>query len=648
MSSTKTETSAEARGQGSSGRNEAAGGGLRRIAPFVRPALPRLVTGAFFALLAGLAALAIPQALERVVNGPLADAARTGGGGTGEREAIIGWMAVILGLGLAEAACIYLRRILILRPSTGVEYDMRMAMFRHLQDLPIAFHDRWAGGQLLSRAVSDLGMLRRWIAFGSVTLVVNTLTIAVGAVLLIGMVGLLGVIYLLGGLVVVALSFNLARQIRFTSRAAQDKQGDLATAVEESVHGIRVLKAFGRGEYALDGFSRQAGELREIEMAKARSVSSLTFGLTALPDVVLAICLLLGIYQVSTGTTSVGHLVAFFATAAVLTGPIEQLGMVLALTLGARTAIDRYGEVMDTVNTVTDPEPGRQRDRAEATLDHDGAGAVEFREVAFAYESPRTDPDAAAPDATPATTAPAVLEGIDLRVEPGETLALVGLTGSGKSTLAMLVPRLYDVRAGQITLDGVDIRAVRRSELRRHIAFAFEEATLFSDTVRENVLLGAPDYARTDAHVQRALDIAAADFVADLPQGLDTQIGEEGMSLSGGQRQRLALARAIAARPRVMVLDDPLSALDVDTEERVQTALREELSETTTLLVAHRPSTVALADRVALLHEGRIVAVDTHSNLLATDARYRHVISSFPDNEPLPDQTPATTAEEQR
>lgn len=644
MSSTKTETGAPVSGQHSSGRNAAPTAGLRRIAPFVRPALPRIVAGACFALLAGLAALAIPQALERVVNGPLADAARSGGGGASEREAIIGWMAVILGLGLAEATCIYLRRILILRPSTGVEYDMRMAMFRHLQDLPIAFHDRWAGGQLLSRAVSDLGMLRRWIAFGSVTLVVNTLTIAVGAVLLVGMVGLLGVIYLAGGLVVVALSFNLARQIRFTSRAAQDKQGDLATAVEESVHGIRVLKAFGRGEHALDGFARQAGELREIELAKARSVSSLTFGLTALPDVVLAICLLLGIYQVSTGATSVGHLVAFFATAAVLTGPIEQLGMVLALTLGARTAIDRYCEVMDTVNTVTDPEPGQERDRAEAALDHDGAGAVEFHDVAFGYETPRTDPHAEIPDPTATTiTGPAVLEGIDLQVQPGETLALVGLTGSGKSTLAMLVPRLYDIRAGQITLDGVDIRAVRRSELRRHIAFAFEEATLFSDTVRENVLLGAPDDARSDADVQRALDIAAADFVAELPQGLDTQIGEEGMSLSGGQRQRLALARAIAARPRVMVLDDPLSALDVDTEERVQTALRHELAETTTLLVAHRPSTVALADRVALLHEGRIVAVDTHARLLATDARYRYVISSFPDNEPI-----ATTGEEQR
>jgi ATP-binding cassette subfamily B protein len=286
------------------------------------------------------------------------------------------------------------------------------------------------------------------------------------------------------------------------------------------------------------------------------------------------------------------------------------------MTLDTRTAADRFFDVMDTVNTITDPEHPKTIAQPR--------GELVFDDVHFRYQdSPERFPD--------------LLDGVELRVEPGETMALVGLTGSGKSTLTALTTRLYDVTGGSIRIDGVDIRDLTRYDLRKHIAMAFEDATLFSASVRENVLLGRDDIdvhsAEADAQLAEALEIAQAGFVYDLPDGVETKVGEEGLSLSGGQRQRLALARAVAARPSVLVLDDPLSALDVDTEALVEAALRRVLAATTGLVVAHRPSTVMLADRVALLEGGRITAVGTHHDLLATSEHYRFVISSLEDEE---------------
>jgi ATP-binding cassette subfamily B protein len=280
------------------------------------------------------------------------------------------------------------------------------------------------------------------------------------------------------------------------------------------------------------------------------------------------------------------------------------------MTFDTRTAVDRFFEVMDAPNTIQDPEHPKTIRKAE--------GRLKFTDVHFRYE----DSAAQYPD---------LIDGFDLTLEPGETMALVGLTGSGKSTVTALTTRLYDVTGGSITLDGVDIRDLTRYDLRKHIAMAFEDATLFSASVRDNVLLGRPEASESD--LAEALDIAQSAFVYELPDGLDTKVGEEGLSLSGGQRQRLALARAVAARPDVLVLDDPLSALDVDTEALVEAALRRVLASTTALIVAHRPSTVMLADRVALLQGGRITAVGKHSDLLASSEHYRFVISSLEDEE---------------
>ncbi|MEY2847572.1 MAG: hypothetical protein RI885_237 [Actinomycetota bacterium] len=574
---------------------------LVRIYPYARRAMPRIYLGMASALLAGLVALAIPQVLQQLVDGPLS---------AGDSSQITVPVLIVLGLGVLEALMIWLRRWFVLQPGTRVEAAMRNGFYAHLQDLPVTFHDRWPSGQLLSRAVSDLNAIRRWLSFGFVLLVVNVVTIVVGFVFLISINGMLGVLFLLCSVPLWIYGFIFENRYSVVARRSQDQAGDLATAVEESVHGIRVLKAFGRGKYALENFASQAEDLRGTEIEKARAIAGIWLWLLLVPDVTFALCLLGGVWLTAEEQLSVGELVGFFATATVLRWPIESIGFLLSMTFDARTAVDRFFEVMDERNSITDPEHPRSIDAPE--------GRLVFRDVHFRYQDAPAD-------------AADLLDGIDLELEPGETMALVGVTGSGKSTLTALTTRLYEVTGGGIELDGVDVRDLTRSDLRAHIAMAFEDATLFSATVRENVLLGRPD--GTDADLAEALDIAQASFVRDLPNGVETMVGEEGLSLSGGQRQRLALARAVAAKPDVLVLDDPLSALDVDTEALVEAALRRVLTSTTGLIVAHRPSTVMLADRVALLERGRVTAVGRHSELLATNDHYRFVISSLEDEE---------------
>ncbi|ALJ19181.1 ABC transporter ATP-binding protein [Microbacterium sp. No. 7] len=580
---------------------------LARLLPFVRPVLPRLVLGAVSALLASLAALGIPLVLEAVVRGPIS---------SGDAGQIV-WGAVwILALGLVEAGLVWARRWFVLAPSTQVEYDLRTGFYARLQRLPVAFHDRWQSGQLLSRMMQDISMLRRWLAFGVVLLLVNVLTIAFGSVLLFSWHWLLGVVFLACSAPLWYAGYRFEKTYGTLTRRSQDQAGDLATSVEESVHGIRVLKAFGRGKHALQKFARQAETLRETELSKARAVGWIWFWLVLLPDIAFALCLGTGIYLTQLGELDVPALIAFFALATVLRWPMESIGFLFSFLLDARTATDRLFEVFDEPNTIVDPARPVPLERAR--------GALVFEGVHFRY------PDAADGDRD-------LVDGIDLALRPGETMALVGLTGSGKTTLTTLPTRLYDVTAGRVLLDGVDVRDLTLAQLRTHIGMAFEDSTLFSQSVRDNVLLGREDLdpggPQAEAVLREALAVAQAGFVDELPQGVDTIIGEEGLSLSGGQRQRLALARAVAARPAVLVLDDPLSALDVDTEALVEEALKEVMGDTTTLVVAHRPSTVMLADRVALLEDGRVTAVGTHSELLRANDHYRYVISSLEDDE---------------
>ena len=605
---------------------------LLRLREYARPALPWIGLGMLASLSAQLVALSIPQVLQSIVDGPLTD---------GDAASVVPLALLVLGLGVLEAVLIALRRWFVLTPGTRVEASMRNALYAKLEDLPVSFHDRWPSGQLLSRAVSDLNIIRRWLSFGLVLLVVNLVVIVIGIGILVSMNWMLGLVFLVASVPLWIVGYRFEGRYSEVSRRSQDQAGDLATAVEESVHGIRVLKAFGRGKHALSTFRAQAETLRSTEIEKARLDASIWTWLIVVPAAALSVCLVLGVWLASQGVLTVGELVAFFATAAVLAWPIESIGFLLAFSLDARTATDRFFDILDTRNEITDPERPVSVERPR--------GELVFSDVHFRYQD--------APDRFDD-----LLDGVDLEVRPGETMALVGLTGSGKTTMTALTTRLYDVTAGSITLDGVDIRALSREELRTHIAMAFEDATLFSASVRDNVLLGRPELtgdggadaagtadaagdgpheasgdpevlAEAERVLAEALRIAQAGFVYGLPDGVDTKVGEEGMSLSGGQRQRLALARAVAAKPAVLVLDDPLSALDVSTEAKVEAELRSVLASTTALIVAHRPSTVMLADRVALLEYGRITAVGTHSELLRESEHYRFVISSLEDEE---------------
>ena len=569
---------------------------LWRLVPYAKRALPRIALGAVAAISAHMFALSIPQFLQDLVNSLV----------SGGVDALLPATLLILLLGSLEALMVLLRRWLVLTPGTHVEAGMRNSLFSKLQNLPVSFHDKWPSGQLLSRAIADLSLIRRWLSFGLVLFVANLLTLVVGLAVLFSFNFWLGLIFFLASVPIWITGFRFEAKYGAVARLSQDQAGDLATRVEESVHGVRVLKAFGRGSHAAKQFAAQAKELQSTELRKAKAVANIWLYLILVPELAVGLSMLAGISFAALGQITVGTLVAFFATAMVLRWPTESLGFLLSMTLDAKTATERFFEVMDEPERIQSPQNPSTIKRPK--------GILEFHDVHFRY------PDAPADQRD-------LLNGVNLRLEPGESVALIGVTGSGKSTLTALTTRLYDVTAGSITIDGVDIRDLSLEELRSHIAMAFEDATLFSSSVKENVLLGRPN--STKAHLMQALQIAQAQFALELPNGLDTTIGEEGLSLSGGQRQRLALARAVAAKPKILVLDDPLSALDVDTEAMVEEALRTVLSATTSLIVAHRPSTVMLADKVALLEDGKITAFGTHKQLLKASKHYKYVISSL-------------------
>jgi ATP-binding cassette subfamily B protein len=566
---------------------------LLRLRPFARPYLGLIVLTFAAALAATLAQLAIPLITAAVVDGPIAE---------GDKAGLIPLIGLALLFGVAEAALFFLRRWAMNKSCLQIERDLRDTLYQRLQRLPVAFHDRWASGQLLSRATTDVSTVRRFVGFGAVFLVVNLVTCVVVAALLLATYWPLGLTVLLTTVPLSVLAMRWERRYNVQSRRVQDEQGELTTDVEEAVQGIRVVKSLGRSRLVFGRYDEKATRLRRLELDKIRTLALLWCIFEFHPQVTLAVILVGGAVAVNTGALTIGGLVGFVALFTVLLWPILSLGFLFAFAQETASACDRIGELLDAPITVTD-RPG---------VHPAGLGSparLRFEGVGFTY------PGSAQP----------VLDGIDLEIEPGETVALVGATGSGKTTLTALVSRLYDVTAGRVTVDGVDVRDLPLAQLRTVVATAFEDATLFSMSVRENLTLGRT--GATDADVDEALRVAQAEFVRDLPWGLDTRIGEQGLSLSGGQRQRLALARAVLGRPSVLVLDDPLSALDVHTEALVEEALRTVLSATTALVVAHRPSTVLLADRVALLQDGRITAIGRHSELLAEVPAYRELLA---------------------
>ena len=568
---------------------------LLRLMPYLMPYRARWIAMIVVAMLSLAATVAVPLMTKAVIDGPVRNQDPRG-------LWVVGSVAVAVGV--AEATLWFIRRWLVARATMGVEADIRKDIYARLQILPMAFHGRWQSGQLLSRIMNDLSTIRRLLSFGLVFLMLNILQIVIVTAILLAMYWPLGVVVLLSVVPVSVTMLRFERAFTALSREAQDRTGHVATAVEEAALGVRTVKSFGREDYVFERFDHEAEELYRTQVRKVSVAARFWTLLEVIPNITLILVLGFGAYAAGHGLVTLGTLVAFITMMLSLVWPIASLGFLLSMTQEAMTAANRIAEIFDAPTEITDGA----RDRLPR------GGRLVFDRVGFRF------PDSQTP----------VLRDVNLTVEPGQTLALVGATGSGKSVLAGLIPRLYDVTEGRITIDGVDIRELTLSTLRSVVAVAFEDPTLFSMSVAENLRLGRPD--ADDDELARAIDIAAARFVYELPFGLQTRIGEQGMSLSGGQRQRLALARAILARPRILVLDDTLSALDMHTEAAVTAALRTVLSDVTGVVVAHRASTVLLADKVALLDTvdgaGTVTHVGTHEQLLATVPRYRYLLAA--------------------
>jgi len=575
---------------------ERTGSDLWRLLPYLLPYRGRWIAMVVVAIASLVATVAIPLMTKAVIDGPVRRQDQHG-------LWVLG--AAAMGVGISEAVLWFIRRWLVSRATMGVEADIRKDLYARLQILPMSFHGRWQSGQLLSRIMNDLSTIRRFMSFGMVFLLLNVIQITVVTAILLAMYWPLGVVVLISIVPITLTVLHFQQIYTRLSRLAQDQSGHVATHVEESALGVRVVKSFGREDYTYDRFNKQLTDLYETQVGRVSVSAKFWTVLEIIPNLTLIVVLGFGAYAAGHGYVTMGTLVAFITMMLSLVWPIASLGFLLSMTQESFTAANRIAEIFDAPREITDGPSN--------AAPHGGR----FELVYVGFRFPESPPEDWA------------LRHVDAVVEPGETLALVGSTGSGKSVLAALLSRLYDVTEGEIRIDGQDIRELSLPALRQAVATAFEDPTLFSMAVAENLALGrSRENPATDEQLAQAIAIAAAQFVYDLPFGLDTRIGEQGMSLSGGQRQRLSLARAILAAPRILVLDDTLSALDVHTEAVVEEALRRVLHSVTGIVVAHRASTVLLADKVALLSGGTITHIGTHAQLLASVPQYRYLLAA--------------------
>ncbi|HPZ50798.1 MAG TPA: ABC transporter ATP-binding protein [Propionibacteriaceae bacterium] len=576
---------------------------LWRIRPYIRPYLSRFILMVAAMVLAIVVAVITPLITRAIIDGPLAHSDRRG-------LYALGGLAVTLSL--IEVGLIFTRRWIVSLGTMGTETGIRLDLYAKLQRLPLTFHSRWQSGQLLSRIMNDLSTLRRFIGFGMTFLIVNLLQILLVAGILLQMYWPMGLVVVASAVPIIYLCLRNERVYTKISRRIQDQTGDVASSVEESLQGLRVIRSFGASRHVYRQFDDRATTLYGTSIERVENTSRFWTFLEVIPTLTLIAVLGIGAVAASQHRLTLGTLVAFITLMLSLIWPVAAMGFLLSMAQDAMTAADRVAEILDAPETIQD---------GQFTLD-EPRGDLLFTNVAFRFPDADTD----------------TLHDLNLHVPPGETVALVGGTGSGKSTVTAMVARLADVTAGTISIDGVDVRDLQLANLRTIVATAFEDPTLFSMSVRENLTLGRPE--ATQDEVDEAIEVAQAQFVRDLPWGLDTRIGEQGMSLSGGQRQRLALARAIITKPRVLVLDDTLSALDIHTEALVEQALKRVLVGVTGIVVAHRASTVLLADKVAVLSGGTITHVGTHHDLLDTVPEYRELLSAEFDAEAALDAMP--------
>jgi ATP-binding cassette subfamily B protein len=575
--------------------------GIGLLAKTVRR-YPRDGTIAIAGALVWMAAVvAIPYLVKQVV-----DEAILGG----QPDLLLPLVAAMIGIGLIQAVGMGFRRYFGFRLSYRAEADLRGRMFSHIQRLAFSFHDITPTGQLMSKASSDLSQIRLILMMLPIV-IANIAMFAVVIVVLIAIDPVLGAV---ASLTIPALALNanqLARRIIRLSFSVQQKLADLAEVVEETVAGIEVVKAYGQERREEQRLERAAVAIYEdtIQIARYRSTYAPLFEL--IPSLGTVAVLWVGGFRVIDGALTPGEFVAFTQYLAVLVLPLMITGWFFANLPRAAASASRIDELLATEPVIEDSD-------SPADLP-DGPGEIRFTDVRFAYPS-----------------GGAVLEGVNLTIPGGTAVALVGTTGSGKTTVSNLVPRFYDVDHGSVTIDGVDVRDLRLDDLRSEVAIVFQETFLFSASIAENIRVGDPD--ADDRRVRSAARLAQAhDFVCSMSDGYDTVIGERGHTLSGGQRQRIALARSVLRDPRILILDDATSSVDAVVEAEIQEALSHVMAGRTTLIIAHRTSTLALADLVVFLENGAIVAVGSHEELLETIPRYSEVLAR--DEERLPGGT---------
>jgi ABC-type multidrug transport system fused ATPase/permease subunit len=509
------------------------------------------------------------------------------------------FVGAILALGLIRAVLMVARRLISGRQALAVEMDIRQGLYAHLVRLSFGFYDRHQTGQLMSRATVDLQGVRFFLGYGLIFFFQNALTVVSVTIVLLIFQWKLALIALAITPVLVAVAYRYSHIAHPTLRDVQQKLADVATVAEENIVGVHVVKSFAQEPQESAKFhARSEAVFRQTLRANRQRALYVPF-ISWIPLLAQGAVLLVGARMVTSGELTVGGFVAFNLFLGMLVVPLRSLGMWIGQAQRATASGERIFQVMD------EPEEIAERDGA-AELPP-GGGHVRFEDVRFEYLEGRP-----------------VLDGVRLDVPPGRTIALIGQTGSGKTTLTSLLPRFYDVTAGRVTIDGADVRDVTLPSLRQAIGVISQDPFLFSATVRENITFGAPGLP--DAEVERIARLAQAhEFVAELPEGYDTVIGERGITLSGGQRQRLAIARALAVDPRILILDDATASVDATTEARIRLGLREAMKERTTLIIAHRLSTIALADEIVVLDEGRVASQGTHDELLETSQVYRDI-----------------------
>ena len=583
-----------------------------RLLGFLRPYRSSLIVSIVLATLSQAAAIALIWLTKRVIDGPLPQH---------DKQKLWLYIGAVALCGILRAAFMAARRLISGKQALAVEMDMRQGLYSHLVRLSFGFYDRHQTGQLMSRATVDLQGVRFFLGYGLIFFFQNVITVASVTVVLFFFQWKLALIALAIVPVLVVLAYRYSHLTHPTLREVQQKLADVATVAEENIVGVHVVKAFAQEPQESAKFhARSEDVFRQTLKANRQRALYVPF-ISWVPLLAQGAVLLVGARMVTSGELSVGGFVAFNLYLGMLVTPLRSLGMWIGQSQRATASGERIFQIMD--------EPEEIADAPDAVELPRGRGEVRFEDVGFEYLEGHP-----------------VLEGVTLDVAPGRTVALIGQTGAGKTTLTSLVPRFYDVTAGRVLVDGVDVRDVKLASLRHAVGVISQDPFLFSASVGENITFGAPDL--DDAEVERVARLAQAhEFVERLPDGYETIIGERGITLSGGQRQRLAIARALAVDPRILILDDATASVDASTEARIRVGLREAMRNRTTLIIAHRLSTIALADEIVVLDDGRIAAQGTHDDLLETSPVYRDIYEHGLLERQFADAVEATAGEEE-